>query len=117
MDNEDREYNIKENSIRVEKQYYIDLKGRIHKYKGDLSEDIISIHLLIADNLFPDVIDPDDYIMDLGWILIGSSVYNSPIIHKKPTQKQIDTLFDLGLLKRLCIKDGNYYKPLTPTNK
>jgi len=47
--------------------------------------------------------------MKLGWVLVGSSVYTHPITHKKISQKQIDTLFDLGLYSRLTILDSQHY--------
>ena len=47
--------------------------------------------------------------MNLGWVLVGSSCYHSPIINKRPTQSQINSLDQLGLLDKLCILDNGYY--------
>ena len=97
---------MKEN--RKKEQYFIDRDGKCHKFKGDDS-DIISIHYEIAHSLYPDAKNPDNILMNLGWILVGSSVYSSPIIHKKPTQAQINKLYDLNLFDRLCFLHKNSY--------
>lgn len=96
---------------RLKKQYYIDTYGDVHKVKDGVNYDQhSSIHYAISKNLYPDQEYPCDHVMNkLGWICVGSSVYNAPIINKKPTQKQLDTLFDLDLLKRLLIKKNNQY--------
>ena len=66
-----------------------------------------SFHYEIACREFPNEKDPEDKLMDLGWIKVGSVVYHVPYSIKEPTQAQIDTLFDLKLLKNyrreLCI--------------
>lgn len=89
-------------------QYFIDTFGKCHKYKGN-DKDIVSIHYAIAKQIYPDAKNPDDVLMNLGWVMIGSSVYSTPIIHKKPTQDQINKLQDLGLLDRLCFLHNNSY--------
>ena len=89
-------------------QFYIDLTGKVHKLKGNV-ENIISIHYSIVHKLFPDIDNPDEYVKNLGWILCGSSVYGDPIIHKKPTQAQINTLNELNLFDKLCFEwNGRY---------
>lgn len=93
---------------RLENQYFIDSTGTEHKFLGD-AENTVSIHYEIARSIYPDDDRPDDKLMELGWILMGSSVYSSPIIHKEPTQAQIDTLHNKGLLKRLCILNNGFY--------
>lgn len=97
---------------RLETQYFICPKGRVVKYKGDLDVmDITSVHYEIAASIYPDHLRPQDRLMREGWILVGSSVYYVPIIHKDPTQKQIDTLFELGLLERLeILTHGGHYE-------
>ena len=92
------DYNLK----RVSKEFYIDRLGNVHKYKGSLKDDIISMHYHIAHKLFPKLDYPDDHVMKLGWILCGSTVYHCPIIHIKPTVAQIQKLRDLDLYMKLC---------------
>lgn len=98
---------------RINKQYFIDTDGKCYKYDGD-DEEIVSIHYEIAHRLFPNAKSPDDVLMNLGWVMVGSSCYHTPIIHKKPTQAQINKLYELNLYYRLCrlYKDSypNYVK-------
>lgn len=97
---------MKEN--RKENQYFIDTIGKVHKFKGD-DEDIISIHYEIAHKLYPNSERPDDLLMKLGWIMVGSSCYHQPIIHCKPTNAQLNKLFDLKLYDKLCfLYKGEY---------
>lgn len=93
---------------RKKEQYWIDLYGKCHKFKGN-DEDIVSIHYEIAKLIYPNSNTPDDILMNLGWVLVGSSVYSCPIIHKKPTQAQINRLDKLNLLDRLCFLHNNSY--------
>lgn len=96
---------------RKEKQFWIDPTGEIFKYTKPLedTEDIVSMHYEIAHKLFPNVASPDDYLIALGWIMVGSSVYNCPIIHRKPKQAQLDVLHDLDLYDKLCFLYKNSY--------
>ena len=109
MDDDDKRMHLDDMQKCVDAQFFIDRRGRIHKYKGDMMEELISIHYEIADALFPGMGYPDDHLMKLGWVMVGSSVHSMPIIHKEASQSQLDTLFDLGKLDRLTILDGNYY--------
>lgn len=96
---------------RIDKQYFISPTGRVVKYKGDDSEDFISLHYAIAEKVVGgDEKYPDDVLMERGWILVGSSVYHFPYCYIEPTQKQIDALFDLGLLGMLRIRVGNGFE-------
>ena len=106
---DENDLTLRRNKVIVDKQFWIDPYGKTHKYVGDLSIDIISFHYEIAHNLFPDISNPCRYLENLGWILIGSTVYHSPIINKRPTQSQINSLDQLGLLDKLCILDNGYY--------
>ena len=81
---------------RKKEQYFIDREGKCHKFKGD-DEDIVSIHSEIARKLYPEAEHTGNVLMNLGWVLVGSSVYSTPIIHKKPSQAQINKLNDLKL--------------------
>lgn len=100
---------INRNKIEVDKQFWVDTYGKIYKYTGDLSINIVSFHSEIANELFPNIPNPSRYIENIGWILVGSTVYDCPIISKSPTQSQINTLDRLGLLDKLCILDNGYY--------
>ena len=106
---ENKSYNLKRNEERVNKEYYIDNRGKVHKYNGDLNCEIISFHRLISKNLFPDIEHADDYVRKIGYVLVGSNVYSCPICDRVPTQSQINRLDSLGLLKRLCVLNNGYY--------
>ena len=97
----DKKYNLKYNRKRIKEQYFIDREGKKIIYQGDLTEEIISMHSQIARQCFPEINNPLDYIMKLGWIEIGSTVYTVPIIHRKPTEKQIKTLKRIKKLEYL----------------
>lgn len=105
----DRKFNIKINKERKEKEYWIDTSGKIHKFKGDLTEEYPSLHSAIASQFYPDSNKPTDILMNLGWVMIGSTVYSHPIIHKKPSQAQINKLYDLGLYKHLTFEHNGFY--------
>ncbi len=109
MDDDDKRMHLDDMKKRVDTQFFIDRRGRIHKYKGDMMEEVVSIHYKIADVLYPGMDYPDDHLMKLGWVMMGSSVYSTPITHKKVSQSQLDTLFDLGKLDRLTILDCSHY--------
>jgi len=105
----DKKYNLEYNRERKRKEFWIDTNGKTHKLKGDLTKEITSIHYQIAKSLFPELEYPDDHLMKLGWILVGSSVYSCPIINAKPTRKQLNKLFELELYTRLCFKYKESY--------
>ena len=95
---------------RKEEQFYIDRTGRTHKYKGNLKDgDVVSYHYEIAHKLYPGLRNPDDKLMELGWVLVGSSVYTHPIIHIKPTQAQVNRLDIMGEYERLTFLHKGYY--------
>jgi len=110
-DDYETKHNLRWNAERREKEYLIDREGKMHKYQGDLSKAIYSFHYAIAEQVLgEDFENPEDHLyQNLGWIMVGSSVYNCAIIDKEPSQKQIDVLFDLGLYDRFCIHKGNQY--------
>lgn len=99
----------KDNKERQERQYFIDREGNVHKYMGDLNDEIISMHSRIAQSFFQESNNPEEVLRKLGWILVGSTVYHVPIISKKPTQAQINRLFELDLYERLTILHNGYY--------
>lgn len=107
--NDQQQMNLEMNSERVDNEFWIDRSGKVHKYKGDLSETIISFHHEIAQVLFPQSTRPTDALFNLGWCAVGSVVYNIPIMHKEPSQAQLNTLDELGWLNRLNILDNGYY--------
>lgn len=95
------EIRVKFNTKRLEEQYWIDRRGKVYKYDGDLSEEIVSFHSEIAAQIYPDAERPDDILLKLGWVKVGATGYERPIIDKKPTQAQLDRLERLGLLRSL----------------
>lgn len=105
----DKKYNIEINKERKQKEYWIDRSGTIHKFIGDLSKEYASLHSEIATQLYPESNRPTDILMNLGWVMVGSTVYSHPIIHKKPSQSQINKLDELGLYKWLTFQHNGYY--------
>lgn len=96
----------------IDTEFFIDPEGKIQRYTGDENvEELISVHAAIAEQLFGhlNINDPETYMMDLGWVLVGSCVYSHPIIHKYPTQAQINTLDALNLYHRLTFLHNNTY--------
>ena len=84
---DDDDIDVIKTQKRIDTQYFIDTKGRVHKWKGSLKDarKCSSLHFRIAEELFPDVsedVSPDDYVIGQGWILVGSSVYSHPIFIK-----------------------------------
>ena len=104
-----RDSNYEYNKERQEKQFYIDREGIVRKYEGDLNDEIISIHYRIAKSFFSQSDNPEEVLRKLGWILVGSTVYHAPIIHKKPSQAQINKLFELDLYNSLTFLHNGYY--------
>jgi hypothetical protein len=95
------------NRERQKTEYLIDREGKIQKYKGKLNIEIISMHTEIECQFYPEA--RHHVVDDLGWITIGSTMYNYPVIKIEPTQAQINTLDQLDLLDRLHILDNGYY--------
>jgi len=94
---------IRDNKEEAKKCFFIDRNGKKHKYKGPWNEEIISMHERIARQIYPDKEYASDYVKkELGWIMMGSTVYSVPIIYFKPSEKQIETLKKLGRFDRLC---------------
>ena len=56
----DRNFNLEYNKPRVDKEYWIDTEGIIHKFKGDLEDEYVSIHYEIVYNLFPNINNPEN---------------------------------------------------------
>lgn len=101
--------NIEYNSERVDTQFWIDTFGKVHKYTGDMTVEIASMHGEIARRLYPDSIRPTDILKTLGWIIIGSTAYGGAVIEKRPTTKQIRTLHRLNLYDILTFPHNGYY--------
>ena len=99
-----KKYNIEINKERRQKQYWIDRLGEIHKFEGDLSLEYTSLHNEIAAQFYPESNRPTDILMDLGWVMVGSVVHPRPIIHKEPSQAQINKLFELDLYQWLIFQ-------------
>jgi hypothetical protein len=81
---------------RIEKEFWIDAEGQIHRWKGDIEEtsDLLSLHHAIAATINHSKY-PEDVLYDMGWIAIGSAAYGNRI-KGEPSQAQINTMFDLG---------------------
>jgi hypothetical protein len=77
------------------KEMLLDRYGKLHKYTGKEAHPI-SVHSEIARILYPDLKHPEDYVMELGWIFIGSR-FSSTYSSKKPNQAQINVLYDLKI--------------------
>jgi len=102
MESIDVRVNVEHNTERKKNQFFIDRHGRKKTFKGDLKREIISMHNEIAYQYFPDINKPQDYILkDLGWIMVGSTVFNCPVTYRKPTEKQIETLKKIKKFHRL----------------
>ena len=82
---ENKEMYLKINKHKRENEYFIDRYGKIHKYGGDLNNEIISFHYEIAH-------------------------YLCPICDLEPSQSQINTLDKLELLKYLLVAREGCYK-------
>jgi hypothetical protein len=106
MDDDDCDFDLGYMIDRINKQFFIDRDGVIRRYTGSLKDSVISMHYRIAADLFPDIQypqSPDDHVVQkLGWVLCGSTVYNTPITYKKPSAAQIKTLIDLDMYTYLC---------------
>lgn len=98
---------------RRDKEFFIDREGNIYKYNGN-DDELTSYHSEIACELFPNVKDPKDYIMRMGWVMCSSVVYMCHIIEIEPSQAQINVLNDMGDLRSLCIHIGGYYERWLP---
>ena len=111
------DWTYKYNLERLDKEYYLNRSGREIKYTGSLDEDIPSFHYLIAYQEFPNIkfpTSPDDIVKKtLGWVEIGSTVYNSPVAHKKLSSLQIKKLKELGLYEKVVISHKGYMIPYT----
>lgn len=109
--------NTKYNDWRIENQYWIDRRGKIHKLSSNTDlTDITSVHYEIARRIYPQVKYPEDVLSQLGWILVGSTIYHVAYISEKhPTQAQINTCDRLELdlhikTKRRIIPYSDEYK-------
>jgi len=96
---------------RVEKEYFIDPNGKIHKWKGSLRElyEWCSTHALIAHTITGmESGAAKDYLVKLNWIIVGSACGNFLQIENEPTQAQINTLFDLDY-HHICTNNGERF--------
>jgi len=109
LEDQEREEIYKDNLERQQKEFFIDRDGNIIRYTGDMYEEIISMHNEIAAQVFPNDQYAEDKLMKLGYVMVGSTVYTSPIIEIKPSYKQIKTLINNNLYNRFCILMNGYY--------
>lgn len=106
-----KEYEYKIEKERVEKEYFIDPNGKIHKWKGSLKElhEWCSTHALIAHTITGiESGAAKDYLVKLNWLMVGSACGNFLQIENEPTQAQINTLFDLGY-HHICTNSGERF--------
>ena len=98
-----------EQKERIQTEYWIDIYGVIHRWKGSIEHlaDCCSVHYAIANAIVPDAKNPDDVLMRMGWIKWGSKcgLYQ---IDNEPTQAQMNTLFGEGY-RVIFGKDGTKY--------
>ena len=73
----------------------LDRRGNIHYYK-DKGSQPVSKHEEIAKTILKEEERPLDLLINQGWIVLGSK-FKGPYSAKKPTQSQINKLFDLGI--------------------
>lgn len=91
---------------RKDSQYFIDRLGniiRLPQEKCSYIIDIGSVHYEIANYYYPELKYPDDYVMNLGWVLVGSSVYSVPYSLKVPSSRQVRTLKSLKMADRFFL--------------
>lgn len=100
-----KDFNIKYNKERIKSEFFIDRNGKKIKFKGNLEEEVISMHSRIASHCFPDLDRPQDYVLKtLGWVMVGSTVFSCPVTYRKPSEKQIEVLKKLKLFHRLIFE-------------
>ncbi len=79
-------------------QFFIDSFGAIHKLKNSMknASEIVFVHHEIAKRIVDKKIEnPQKYLENLGWIVVGSSSGGNYIL-KEPTQAQLNTLIKCG---------------------
>ena len=109
MDQEDIDFFTNMNKKRIDNQFWMDRRGKIYKYTGDMTKEIVSFHTEIASQIYPDAKYADDVLYNLGWVLVGSNFFPSVRIKKKPTQAQLKKLEALNKLRFLYFEyQGNY---------
>lgn len=86
---------------RIEQEYWVDRYGKKITYTPEEGEDlseIISMHDEILRQMFgfSTTITREEAGRSFGWVLVGSCCYCHPLALSKPTQDQINTLFDEG---------------------
>ena len=111
---EERKETLAYNLERVDNEFFIDLNGKVVKLNVndpniDLCESICSMHNEICEQVLPNNKDAETKLMNDGWVMVGSSVYNSPIAKIPPTGMQIQTLIDLKKFDRFCVLKNGYY--------
>lgn len=88
---------------RIMNEFWVAPDGNVCRYHM-ASEDtyesvcaIVSLHRVIAERLFPDIPNADDYMHRMGYILVQlDSYYRWPSCVGSPTQAQINTMWDFG---------------------
>lgn len=97
-------------------EYWIDRYGREIRYQpidpyydrydettGEYThiERVCSYHDEIIRQVFGEdtTLTREDVMKQHGWIQMGSTCYHFPLTRRKPTQSQLDKLFDLGYIR------------------
>lgn len=88
---------------RIMNEFWVAPDGNVCRYRmgpEDTYESvcaIVSLHRVIAERLFPDIPDADDYMHRMGYILVQlDSAYRWPSCVGSQTQAQINTMWDFG---------------------
>lgn len=100
-----KDINTKINESRIKNEFFIDRLGKRIGFSGDIEEEIISMHYAIAKLCFPELEYPGDYVLkQLGWVMVGSSVYKCPVTYKKLSEEQVAALKKLNIFHRLIFE-------------
>lgn len=100
--------NYKLNLERAEKQFIIDRKGKVIKFNGDLNSNIVSFHSEIAAQIIKNIQFPLDFLVQKGFIIVGSLFIKLPNTEKEITNLQYQKLKQLGFKRYLVNGKLNY---------
>lgn len=88
---------------RIMNEFWVAPDGKVCRYRMGPEDTyeyvcaIVSLHRVIAERLFPDIPNADDYMHRMGYILVQlNSYYRWPSCVGSPTQAQINTMWTLG---------------------
>lgn len=97
---------------RINAEFFVDRRGRCVKYQPHYEYDeagtvlwldredkpyyLTSLHAEIGRQVLGDELHGSYTLQNEGWVVVGECGYSFPFCKRKPTQSQIDTMFDLG---------------------